>query len=153
METMFNAHHMWSIQSQLGLLSEKQCGFRKNHNYQSIISPVLKGSSETPLLTKNTSWLYDMTWKHGILADLWNLCFRGHLRVFVQGFLSESSFKVRMGSTVSELHEQEIRVSQVASCLLPYSASRLTTLLTLSWRARIAPCLWTILLCVYGASH
>jgi len=31
MERMINARLMWSLDSQ-GLLSEKQCGFRKNHS-------------------------------------------------------------------------------------------------------------------------
>ena len=55
---------------------------------------------------------YDTTWKHGILADLWDLGFRGHLPRFIQSFLSERSFRVRVGSTLSELHEQEMGVPQ-----------------------------------------
>jgi len=55
---------------------------------------------------------YDTTWKHGILADLWDLGFRGHLSRFIQSFLSEHSFRVRVGSTLSKLHEQEIGVPQ-----------------------------------------
>ena len=52
---------------------------------------------------------YDTTWKDGFLADLWDLGFRGHLPRFIQSFLSERSFGVRVGS---ELHEQEMRVPQ-----------------------------------------
>ena len=37
--------------------------------------------------------------------DLWDLGFRGHLPRFIQSFLSERSFRVRVGSTLSELHE------------------------------------------------
>ena len=55
---------------------------------------------------------YDTMWKHGILADLWNLGFRGHLPRFIQSFLSERSFRVRVDSTLSELHEQEMGVPQ-----------------------------------------
>ena len=32
---------------------------------------------------------YNTTWKHGILADLWDLSFRGHLPRVIQSFLSE----------------------------------------------------------------
>jgi len=45
-------------------------------------------------------------WKHSMLADLWDLCFRGHLPMCMQGFLPEHSFRVRVGSTLSELHER-----------------------------------------------
>ena len=55
---------------------------------------------------------YDTTWKHSILADLWDLGFRGHLPRFIQSFLSERYFKVRVGSTLSELHEQEMGAPQ-----------------------------------------
>ena len=55
---------------------------------------------------------YDTTWKRGILADLWDLGFRGHLPKFIQSFLSERSFRVRVGCTLSELHEQEMGVPQ-----------------------------------------
>ena len=55
---------------------------------------------------------YDPTWKHGISADFWDLGFRGHLPRFIQNFLSERYFKVRVGCTLSELHEQEMGVPQ-----------------------------------------
>ena len=55
---------------------------------------------------------YNTMWKHSIWADLWDLGFRGHLPRFIQSFLSERSFKVRVGSTLSELHEQEMGVLQ-----------------------------------------
>ena len=51
-------------------------------------------------------------WKHSILADLWDLGFRGHLPRFIQRFLSERSFRLKVGSTLSELHEQEMGVPQ-----------------------------------------
>ena len=71
---------------------------------------------------------YDTTWKHSILADLWDLGFRGPLPRFIQIFLSERSFRVRVGSTLSELHEQEMGSHKVASCLRPFSALKLTLL-------------------------
>ena len=51
-------------------------------------------------------------WKHGILADLWDLGFRGYLPRFIQSCLPERSFKVSVGSTLSEMHEQEMGVPQ-----------------------------------------
>ena len=77
-----------------------------------IISFVLKRLLEMPSLKKehvltiffDLEKAYDTTWKHGILADLWDLGFRGHLPRFIQSFLSERSFRVRVGSTLSELH-------------------------------------------------
>ena len=55
---------------------------------------------------------YDITWKHGILSDLHDLDFRGHLPTFIDGFLSHRLFHVRAGSTLSDTYEQEMAVSQ-----------------------------------------
>ena len=55
---------------------------------------------------------YDTTWKHGILSDLHDLDFRGHLPTFIDGFLSHRLFQVRAGSTLSDTHEQEMGVPQ-----------------------------------------
>ena len=119
MERVINAHLMWSLESQ-GLLSEKQCGFRKNHSmldhlvcFETFIRNVFveKEHILTIFFDLEIS-LYDMMWKHSILADLWNPGFRGHLPRFIQSFLSERYFKVRVGSTLSELHEQEMGVPQ-----------------------------------------
>ena len=120
MERMINARLMWSLESQ-GLLAEKQFGFMKNHTtVHLIISFVSKRLLEMPSLKKehvltiffDFEKAYDTTWKHGILADLWDLGFRGHLPRFIQSFLSERSLNIRVGSTLSELHEQEMEVPQ-----------------------------------------
>ncbi|WP_293650882.1 reverse transcriptase domain-containing protein, partial [Thiolapillus sp.] len=55
---------------------------------------------------------YDTTWKHGILSDLYDLDFRGHLPTFIDGFLSHQLFQVRAGPTLSDTYEQEMGVPQ-----------------------------------------
>ena len=55
---------------------------------------------------------YDTTRKHGILSDLYDLDFRGHLPTFIDGFLSHRLFQVRAGSILSDTYEQEIGVPQ-----------------------------------------
>ena len=49
---------------------------------------------------------YDITWKHGILSDLYNLDFRGYLPTFIDGFLSDRLFQVRSGSTLSDTKQK-----------------------------------------------
>ena len=117
-ERMINARLMWSLESQ-GLLSEKQCGFRKNHStldhlvrFETFIRNAFIKKEHVLTIFFDLEKAYDTTWKHGILADLWDLGFRGHLPRFIQSFLSERSFRVRVGSTLSELHEQEMGVPQ-----------------------------------------
>ena len=118
MERMINARLMWSLESQ-GLLSEKQCSFRKNHStldllirFETFIRNAFIKNTHVLTIFFDLEKAYDTRWKHGILADLWDLGFRGHLPRFIQSFLSEHSFRVRVGSTLSELHEQEMGVLQ-----------------------------------------
>ena len=98
---------MWSLESQ-GLLSEKQCGFRKNHStldhlvrFETFIRNALIKKEHVLNIFFDLENAYDTMWKHGVLADLWDLGFRGHLPRFIQSFLSERSFRVRVGSTLS----------------------------------------------------
>ena len=63
---------------------------------------------------------FDTTWKHGILRDLHDLGLRGHLPSFIENFLDDRSFKVRIGSNLSDAHHQEEGVSMVASFPISY---------------------------------
>ena len=59
---------------------------------------------------------YDTTWKYGIMNDLYEIGLKGRLPIFVQNFLSNREFKVRVGSTLSEAHNQEQGVPQGSIC-------------------------------------
>ena len=117
MERMINARLMWSFESQ-GLLFEKQCGFRKNRctldhliRFETFIRNAFVKKEHVLTIFFDLEKSYDTTWKHSILVDLWNLGFRCHLPRFIQSFLSEHSFRVRVGFTLSELHKQEMGVA------------------------------------------
>ena len=43
---------------------------------------------------------YDTTWKHGIMKDLHKLGLKGRLPLFIQNFLSDRTFNVRIGNTL-----------------------------------------------------
>ena len=55
---------------------------------------------------------YDTTWKYGITKDLENMGLNGKLAIFIKNFLDDRKFQVRIGTTLSEQQEQEIRVLQ-----------------------------------------
>ena len=46
---------------------------------------------------------YDTTWKHGIMKDLHKLGLKGRLPLFIQNFLSDRTFNVRIGNTISDI--------------------------------------------------
>ena len=55
---------------------------------------------------------YDTTWKYGIIKDLKNMGLKGKLPIFIKNFLNNKKFQVRIGTTLSELQEQEMGVPQ-----------------------------------------
>ena len=55
---------------------------------------------------------YDTISRYGIMKDLHNLGLKGRLPVFIQSFLEDRTMQVRIGSTLSDLYEQEQGVPQ-----------------------------------------
>ena len=55
---------------------------------------------------------YYTTWKHGILKDLYGAGLRGRMPLFIQHFLNNRTFKVRLGALLSDIHNQEMGVPQ-----------------------------------------
>ena len=62
---------------------------------------------------------YDTTWKYGIVRDLRDLGLKGRLPHFISGFLSDRKFKVRIGSTHSDMKNQEDGVPQGSVLSVP----------------------------------
>ena len=94
---------------------------------------------------------YDTTWKHGILSDLYDLDFWGHLPTFIDGFLSHRLFQVRTGSTLIRMSKRWVFL-EVASCLRFFSVLKLTILSSQSWKVQKRHCSWMILPFVYEQS-
>ena len=55
---------------------------------------------------------YESTWKFGIMRDLYNAGLRGRLPLFIESFLKNRQFHVRLGSSYSDLFEQEMGIPQ-----------------------------------------
>ena len=55
---------------------------------------------------------YDTTWKYEIMKDLHGFGLRGRLPIFISNVLQDRSFKVRVASTFSDSHPQEMGVPQ-----------------------------------------
>ena len=55
---------------------------------------------------------YDTTWKYGIMNNLHDMDLRGRLPLFIQNFLSERKFRVRVGTSLSDFNDQKMGVPQ-----------------------------------------
>ena len=67
---------------------------------------------------------YDSTWKYPILEKLKDIGLKGQLPKFIQSFLSDRKFKVKIDNATSEEQPQKNGIPQgsVLSCTLSHSA-------------------------------
>lgn len=122
LERMVNRRLTWTLEKQ-NLIPSIQSGFRRN---RSTLDHLVQIESEIQYaFVKNQQGIgvffdaeaaYDRVWRHGILIKLHELGFRGHLPIFVQQFLRERRFRVRIGNTTSQAYEQTSGVPQ--GCVL-----------------------------------
>ena len=61
---------------------------------------------------------YESTWKFGIMKDLHNAGLRNRLPLFIENFLKNRQFHVRLGSSSSDLFDQEMGVDQPQGTIL-----------------------------------
>ena len=117
-ERMINERLMWFLETK-GCLSALQSGFRKQRSstdqlvrLESFIRDGLLRGEHVVSVFFDLEKAYDTTWKYGIMRDLHGTGLRGHLPVFVADFLANRQFRVRLGSTLSDLYSQEMGVPQ-----------------------------------------
>ena len=118
MERMINARLVWFLERN-GLITKYQSGFRHNRSttdqlirLESFIRNGIVRDHHVVSVFFDLEKAYDTTWKYGILKDLYNFGLRGRLPIFIKNFLSDRVFKVRLGTSISELHTQEMGVPQ-----------------------------------------
>ena len=100
-------------------ISGNQAGFRKNYStndhlvrLESFIHDAFIKKEHCVAIFFDLEKAYNTTWKHGIMKDLHDIGLRGRLPNFISNFLSDRSFNIRIGSTLSDTFEQEQGVPQ-----------------------------------------
>lgn len=118
MERMINKRLTHYLESN-DLLSNFQCGFRKGRStldhlvrLETYIRDAFINKQHAVAVFFDLEKAYDTTWKYGIMRDLHHMGLRGRLPVFIQNFLSDRTFQVRLGNTVSTEKDQEMGVPQ-----------------------------------------
>ncbi|GFW94551.1 probable RNA-directed DNA polymerase from transposon X-element [Trichonephila clavipes] len=109
------------------LISPLQSGFRKSRSTTdnllqldtSIREAFVKKQYNISVFF-NIKKAYDMSWRFGILRDIYAIDIEGNLPVFIKNFLNHRSFQVRLRSFYSNIFIQEQGVPQgsVLSVLL-----------------------------------
>ena len=118
MEKLVNKRLMWFLET-TNSFSDIQCGFRKSRStmdhlvsLETLIRDTFINKQHAVAIFFDLEKAFDTTWKYGILKDLHDLGLRGHMASFVENFLKDRSFKVRIGSTLSDTYLQEEGVPQ-----------------------------------------
>ena len=118
MERLINDRLVWVLEDQ-NLLTNIQCGFRQGRStldhlvrFETFIRNGFIQNEHVVSVFFDLEKAYDTTWKHGILKDLSDMGLRGRLPIFISQFLTDRHFKVKVGSTLSDSHEQEMGVPQ-----------------------------------------
>ena len=139
MERIINDRLVYYLEKN-NLLTALQSGFRKSRSttdhlvrLESYIRQSFKKGEHCVGVFFDLEKAYDMTWKYGIMKDLFDLGLRGNLPIFIDKFLHGRFFKVRVGSTLSLdiLQEQgvpqgsilsvtlfAIKINSIVNCLL-----------------------------------
>jgi hypothetical protein len=115
---MVNNRLVWYLESN-NILTPIQSGFRKNHStndhlvrLESYIRQAFYDKEHVLGVFFDLEKAYDTTWKHGSLQDLFKAGLRGHLPKFIANFLTDRTFRVRSGSSLSDWFTQEVGVPQ-----------------------------------------
>ena len=118
LERMINERLVWYLEKN-NIITEFQSGFRHQRStndhlvrLETFIREAFIKKEHLVAVFFDLEKAYDTTWKYGIMNDLHEIGLKGRLPTFVQNFLSNREFKVRVSSTLSEAHNQEQGVPQ-----------------------------------------
>ena len=119
-ERMVNERLIYYLEKK-NLLTKFQAGFRAERGtvdqlvrLDSFIREAFKRDEHVVGVFFDLAKAYDTTWKYGIMKDLHSHGLRGNLPIFIQNFLSERTFQVLLGTTLSNVFNQEEGVPQGA---------------------------------------
>lgn len=125
-EKMINCRLIHFLESNK-LLDPRQCGFREG---RSTIDHLVRIEAQIREAFIHKQFFlsvfldlekaYDTTWRYGILRDLSHLGVRGRMLDIIESYLSDRTFRVRVGDVLSRTFVQETGVPQggVLSCTL-----------------------------------
>ena len=118
MEKIINKRLSWFLEIN-DSLTPLQSGFRKNRStldhlirLESFIRQAFSNGEHLTAVFFDLEKAFDTTWKFGIMKDLHDLNLRGNLPKFIENFLKNRSFHVKVGTTLSDPFEQEEGVPQ-----------------------------------------
>ncbi|XP_025419689.1 uncharacterized protein LOC112690014 [Sipha flava] len=108
LERIINNRLSWYLEKK-NLLDEKQFGFRKQRstydcltNIETEIRDTFATKQSMILICLDICKAYDTVWRYKVLTTLYNWGIHGNIHAYLQHFLSDRSFIVKVNNTFSE---------------------------------------------------
>ena len=118
LEKIVNNRLVWYLEKN-HIITPFQAGFRKNRStndqlirFETLLKDAFIKNDHVVSVFFDLEKAYDTTWKYGILKDMHDHGLRGHLPLFIENFLKDRSFNVRIGTSISDNFIQEMGVPQ-----------------------------------------
>ena len=118
LEKIINVRLVW-FHEKGGFISPSQCGFRRMHStidalfrLESSICEAFASKQHHITIFFDLEKAYDTAWRYGILKSLHDFGLRGRMARLIESFLTDRSFRVRVGNSLSDLRCQEQGVPQ-----------------------------------------
>ena len=118
LERMINTRLICFLES-TGLITKFQCGFRSKQStvdhlvhLETFVREALIKKDHLTAVFFDLEKAYDTTWKYVIMRDLNDFGLNGRLPHLIDNFISNRNFKVRVGTTLSDIQGQEEGVSR-----------------------------------------
>lgn len=118
LERIVNNRLNWFLESN-EILTDFLSGFRANRStidhlisLETYIRNAFVSKEHVVAIFFDLEKAYDTTWKLGIMKDLYDFGLRGRLPTFINSFLKNRYFKVKVGSSLSQSYAQEMGVPQ-----------------------------------------
>ena len=140
MERMVNRRLVWLIESN-NLFTNFQCGFRSRRSTMDHVGRLETSIREAIIQKQHLLAIlfdlekaYETTWRYGIMNNLFNMGLKGRPPNFIKSFLSDRKFRVHIGTTLSDIQNQEegvpqgsilsvtlfnIKINSITNCLNP----------------------------------
>ncbi|KAG1705494.1 RNA-directed DNA polymerase from mobile element jockey [Nymphon striatum] len=118
MERMINCRLTYYLESN-NILTRYQSGFRRHRStvdhlvrFETLVREAFIRREHLAAVFFDLEKAYETTWKYGILRDLFNSGLRGRMPIFINHFLTNRKFRVRVGTTFSDHFDLEMGVPQ-----------------------------------------
>lgn len=159
LEKMINRRLMWLLENR-SLLVHYQSGFRRycstiDHlaTLETVIQNSFSKRHHTLAVFFDLEGAYDRTWRYGILRQLHTWGVEGHLPLFIEAFLQQRRFRVRVQDKLSSVHPLDIGIPQGSTLSVTLFAIAVNNLAETVTHQSVGRCLYVDDLAIYVSGN